>query len=78
MFYEGVLRGFAEQIQDDFYILPSSIHELMLVPKAGNEDWEGLRQMVREINDSVIDETEVLSGEVYYYSRKENEVVMCR
>lgn len=78
MFYEGVLKDFAEQIQDDFYILPSSIHEVMLIPKAGNEDWEGLRQMVREINDSVIDEAEVLSGEVYYYNRIQNEVIMCR
>lgn len=78
MFYEGVLKDFAEQIQDDFYILPSSIHELMLVPKAGNEDWEELRQMVREINDSVIDEAEVLSGEVYYYNRDENKISVCK
>lgn len=44
----------------------------------GDMRFQYLRGKGRDINDSVIDEAEVLSGEVYYYNRKKNEVVMRR
>lgn len=74
MFYEQVLENWAEKISDDFYILPSSLHEVLLVPRLGNEDWRSLRQMVRCINKTVVDEKEILSDEIYIYERGKGEI----
>lgn len=52
----------------DFMILPSSVHELILVPLSGEPgETERLAQMVQEINDTEVAEDEVLSSHVYRY-----------
>lgn len=53
----------------DLYILPSSIHEVIVVPAEGMEPDE-LRKMVMEVNASELDREEFLSDNVYKYSRK--------
>lgn len=67
----GILycTDFIRQIFDkigDFYILPSSIHEVIIVQK-GSVDLglDGLSQMVREINASTVAEDERLADEGY-------------
>lgn len=69
--YPDILKDFAAAIRSDFYILPSSIHEVILLPAQGDEDVEGLRRMVCEVNESQVEREEVLSDSVYYYNRKE-------
>lgn len=65
----------AETIGDDFYILPSSIHETMLVPVRGNEDGAAkLAEMVSCINRSEVPDTEVLSNHVYRYCRQSRQI----
>ena len=54
---------------DDLYILPSSVHECMIVPYRYEDDPEDLGKMVREINRTQVDEEEFLSDCVYYYDR---------
>ena len=53
----------------DYYILPSSIHEVIVVPK---ESWPGeateLSKMVREINADYVDDEDVLADECFEYS----------
>lgn len=41
--YPGVLDKMAEEMGSDFFILPSSIHEVILIPDMGNEDSEALK-----------------------------------
>lgn len=65
----------AETIGDDFYILPSSIHETILVPVRGNEDGaDKLAEMVACINSSEVPDTEVLSNHVYRYRRQSRKI----
>lgn len=65
----------AETIGDDFYILPSSIHETILVPVRGNEDGaDKLAEMVACINSSEVPDTEVLSNHVYRYRRQGRQI----
>ena len=47
--------------------MPSSIHEVILVPDRDGYDPQILCSMVREVNESVVSEDEVLSDSVYYY-----------
>ena len=65
----------AETIGDDFYILPSSIHETILVPVRENEDGaDKLAEMVACINSSEVPDTEVLSNHVYRYRRQSRKI----
>ena len=57
-----------ETIGEDFYVLPSSIHELILIPNSGEMDAETLRGMVSEVNRTQVSREERLSDNVYRYS----------
>jgi hypothetical protein len=67
LLYPNVLHEFAERINMNFYILPSSIHECILVPDNGKMNKASLKEMVKDVNDSQVSADEVLSNEVYYY-----------
>ncbi len=62
------LDHFQKMLGEDFYILPSSIHEAILVPESKAPCKDKLSEMVREINGSQVPEQEFLSDEVYLYS----------
>lgn len=64
-----VLSRFAQKTGKNFYILPSSIHELILLPDEGRETPEGLRKMVTEVNRSHVEAEEQLSDNVYYFDQ---------
>jgi len=69
MFFSEELRWFAKQLKSNFFILPSSVHEVILVPEFDNVSIAYFSDMVREINETQVDATEVLSDSVYYYDR---------
>lgn len=76
IFYEGVLKEFADQKQKNLYILPSSIHEVILVPVTDDIDKEELCRMVEEVNREELEEGDVLSDAVYCYDRIQDEITM--
>lgn len=76
--YEGVLQQFAGEIRSDFFLLPSSIHEMILIPERSHMDAGILLDMVREANRSIVSPVDFLSGSVYYYSRKNNRITPVR
>ena len=55
----------------DFFILPSSIHETLVVPVKSGMDVESLEAMVREVNSTQLQPDEILSNRVYSYSLEE-------
>ncbi len=67
--YDGCLKDFADSQNSDIVILPSSLHETILVPDDGNLDYGELRKMVGEINESEVAKEDVLSDRIYKYSR---------
>lgn len=76
LLYDSVLELFSERIGSDFYILPSSVHELLFVPKTDEVDGKSLSQMVREVNRNEVAPEEVLSDHVYYYHTQTKSVKM--
>lgn len=66
----GIMEEAAGILGDNFIILPSSIHEVILVPDACARELSYLKQMVKEINETELAPEEILSGHVYRYSRK--------
>jgi hypothetical protein len=57
-----------------FYILPSSVHEVLIVPKFLGESLETLQQMVREVNQNVVDNVDILSDNVYSFNLDSNSI----
>lgn len=77
--YKGILEQAAEQLGSGFYLLPSSVHEVILFLSAEQEDCSTgmLRGMVFEINRSdAFDEKDVLSDDVYYFDMNKNELAI--
>lgn len=71
---ENLLTDFAETIGNSFFILPSSIHEVLLVPESGEMDIGTLSEMVCAVNKSHVSPQEVLSDHAYYYDRKTGQI----
>lgn len=68
MLYNGVLDDFAKALKaDGFSIIPSSVHEVLLVPDVLNLSASELKDMLIDVNTSVVREDEVLSDTVYRY-----------
>lgn len=67
----NTLRMIADQVGDGFIVLPSSVHETIVLPSKNETEYGWLADMVREVNDTQVDAEERLSYHVYVYSRDE-------
>lgn len=67
--YKQLLEGFAQEIHDNLYILPSSVHEIIMIPAAFAGKVVDLKEMVVEINATQVEAEEVLSDSVYFFNR---------
>lgn len=75
MLYPDVLRLFGEKLGRDFYILPSSVHELILVPDDESISKEALWEIVTDINRTQVAEEEILADSIYFYDRKKDRIL---
>lgn len=71
IFYPEVMKQLGECFQGDFFILPSSIHETIVLPDKGDFDYLSLKSIVQEINNNQVLEEEQLTNDVYHYDVKE-------
>ena len=69
MLREDILKKAADIIDESFYILPSSKHEVLLVPESTGMDPEDLAEMVRCVNEEEVMPEERLSDHVHFYDR---------
>lgn len=65
--YPGVLSEWAESRKQNLYIIPSSVHEVIVLPDNGEEDPCRLREMISEVNATQVEPEEILSNHLYYY-----------
>lgn len=72
--YHTILEALGERFGCDFFVLPSSVHECMLVPASEEFEPEKLREIVCEINEECVAEEEVLGDSVYRYYRETGEL----
>lgn len=70
---KNLMDEIADFFGEDFYILPSSIHEVLLLPQSKAPSKEQLDQMVREVNRDCLDPGDYLSDHAYYYSKSEQD-----
>lgn len=74
--YEDVIAALLQKhdIRENVYILPSSIHELLLIPAREGMDVTLLQLMVQEVNRDEVGPEEYLSNNVYWYDAREKEI----
>ena len=74
--YPGELKKAAFRLGGDLVVLPSSVHETLLLVRTGEEDPEELGRMISGINREVVAREEWLSFQAYGYSRKEDRLML--
>lgn len=74
--YPDMLKDIAAKLGSSLYILPSSIHEVLLIPATNDISTAELNRMVCEVNDSQVADEEILSDHIYYYSLPEEALTM--
>ena len=71
LFYPGQMDQIGELLKGDYYILPSSTHEMLVLPDNGEMTSHELKRMVMEVNNSEVRPEEKLADEVYHYDTKD-------
>lgn len=74
--YPGLLQEIGEATKSSFFLLPSSLHEVILMKDNGEMSAEELQRMVMQINRTEVKPEEVLSDEVYCYDYREQKLTM--
>ena len=70
--YQDFMDQAVERIGGDFFVIPSSINEILLVPDNGDMTADALRDMVQEVNAKEVSPEERLSDNVYHYDSKDH------
>lgn len=68
--YDGITDMIGTRLGENYYIIPSSIHEVIIMPESAGPDYSELNEIIREINATQVAAEEVLGESAYYYDRK--------
>ena len=68
------LAEVADRYGTDLAILPSSIHECLLIPVKGDMDFTTLNMMVQDVNATQVAPEEVLGNHAYRYNKEEQSI----
>ncbi|MBQ2184970.1 MAG: hypothetical protein II399_10070 [Lachnospiraceae bacterium] len=74
--YDNVIKDFSESLNSDLYILPSSVHEVIMIPSILVDSVDKLNEMICEVNATQVPLIDILSNHSYYYSR-DKECITC-
>ncbi len=69
LLYPGVLEQLGEKFGNDFFVLPSSVHEVILLEDTGEKAPEDLKKIILDANRTVLAREEILTDTLYRYHR---------
>ena len=69
------LSEFAGIIGGDYYVIPSSVHELILVGKQPSSNTQAIDEMIRQVNATQLGPDDILSDHVYTYSKRDQVLI---
>ena len=72
LFYPQMMDQIADRMGSNYFVLPSSIHETLILVDNGDVDREALESMVQEINGMAVAPEDRLSDHVYHYDAEEH------
>ena len=74
LLYDRILEELSSKLESDLYILPSSIHETIIIRADKDKNISDLQDMVKNINNTVVSTEDILSDKVYHYIRSNKEL----
>ena len=75
LFYPETMHRLYEIIGEEFYVIPSSIHEVLITPVSLHKNPKDLAEMVRQINSAIVSEEDYLSDNVFKYNYSKNDIL---
>lgn len=69
-----LLADYAGRLGKNLFLIPSSVHEFILMPDDGKTDLEKLECLINRVNSEQVEREEQLSDHAYYYDREKGEV----
>lgn len=73
--YENMLKEMSKRFDDDMVVIPSSIHEVIVIPKSKVDDINMITEMIQQVNETEVSLEERLSDHAYIYSRESDELL---
>lgn len=73
--YEDVLKLLSKKFDSDIIVIPSSIHEALIIPKTDRMSMEYIKELIQTVNTEQVSLSERLSDHPYLYKRDEDELV---
>lgn len=74
MLYSDQIKKLSDMHESGLYILPSSIHEVIILPEKVINDTEYMKSMIFEVNETQVSPEERLSDNLYYYDREDDRI----
>lgn len=76
MIYKDALKAIAAKFKSDLYIIPCSVHELIIIKTIEGCDYsiESIKEMIYNVNRTQVSEKDFLSDNLYFYNRKSGEL----
>lgn len=72
---KDILRAVSESYgKSDLILIPSSVHEVLMMPNNPMMDSACLRDMITDVNESTVDDDEILSDHAYIYRYRSDEI----
>jgi hypothetical protein len=71
LLYEGLLTELSDYFKSDFLIIPSSIHEVLVLPAIYPVNPDEFRTMIAQVNDTAVTAEEYLSDHAYLYKKED-------
>ena len=75
--YPGLLSKISDSLGEDFYLIPSSIHEFIILPISYSPTSKELNEMVKEINETELPDDEFLSDHIYLFPYDYRDIFIC-
>ena len=75
LFYPGMTKRIGDLLGKNYYVLPSSIHEMIIVPEGTGPTLKDFQKMVKEANNTVVEPRDVLSDKVLFFDRERNRLI---
>lgn len=70
LMYEDILKSIHEYLENDFYVFPSSVYELVVLPYDEAYDIATIKNIVRFVDKDELDPEDYLSDSVYFFDEK--------
>lgn len=68
------IKKISDEMDGSLYLLPSSVHDLMVLKDDGRHMEKGLFEMIKSGNEKCNDRDENLSYNIYYYDREKGKI----